>query len=53
MKISPLAGHPPPAEMLLDVRKTQPKDRQAWTSAKLTLRSEGTFDLSFDYSPKK
>jgi hypothetical protein len=41
------------ARTLLEVRKSQPKDRAAWTGAKLTIRAEGTFDLTFDYSGTK
>jgi hypothetical protein len=40
------------ARTLLDIRKSQPKDRAAWTAAKLILRSEGSYDLTFDYSKK-
>ena len=35
---------------LLDLRKSQPKDRRGWTGARLILRSEGSYDLTFDYS---
>lgn len=38
------------ARTLLEIRKSQPKDRGAWTSAKLILRSEGSYDLTFGYS---
>jgi hypothetical protein len=37
---------------LLEVRKSQPKDRRNWTGAKLILHSEGSYDLTFDYSKK-
>jgi hypothetical protein len=40
------------ARTLLEIRKSQPKDRAAWTSAKLILRSEGSYDLTFDYTKK-
>jgi hypothetical protein len=41
------------ARTLLDIRKSQPKDRAAWTGARLTLRVEGTYDLTFDYPAAK
>ena len=41
------------ARTLLQIRKSQPKDRAAWTGAKLTLRVEGTYDLTFDYAGAK
>jgi hypothetical protein len=40
------------ARTLLEIRKSQAKDRRAWTGAKLTLHSEGKYDLTFDYSKK-
>ncbi|HWA38524.1 MAG TPA: hypothetical protein VG873_11715 [Burkholderiales bacterium] len=40
------------ARTLLEIRKSQPKERRAWTGAKLTLHSEGKYDLTFDYTPK-
>lgn len=41
------------ARTLLEVRKSQSKDRRSWTSAKLILRSEGSYDLTFDYAKPK
>jgi hypothetical protein len=41
------------ARTLLDIRKSQPKDRAAWSGAKLVLRAEGTYDLTFDYPSAK
>jgi hypothetical protein len=41
------------ARTLLEVRNSQSKDRRAWTSAKLILRSEGSYDLTFDYAKPK
>ncbi len=41
------------ARTLLEVRKSQSNDRRAWTSAKLILRSEGSYDLTFDYAKPK
>ena len=38
------------ARTLLGIRKSQAKDRGAWTSAKLILRSEGSYDLTFEYA---
>ncbi len=40
------------ARTLLEVRKSQAKDRRAWSGARLVLRSEGSYDLTFDYSKK-
>lgn len=40
------------ARALLGVRKLQPADRRDWTGARLVIRNDGTYDLTFDY-PKK
>jgi len=37
------------ARTLLEVRKSQPADRRNWKSARLVIRDDGTYDLSFDY----
>lgn len=37
------------ARMLLGLRKHQDAQRRGWTSARLTLRSDGTYDLTFEY----
>jgi hypothetical protein len=37
------------ARTLLDLRKHQDAQRRAWTAARLTLRSDGTYDLTFEY----
>jgi hypothetical protein len=41
------------ARTLLDIRKSQPKERAAWTGAKLVIRSEGSYDLTFEYPDAK
>ena len=40
------------ARTLLEVRKLQPADRRNWTAARLTIRNDGTYDLTFDYAKK-
>ena len=37
------------ARALLEVRKTQPAERRNWIGARLVIRSDGTYDLTFDY----
>jgi hypothetical protein len=37
------------ARTLLEVRKSQPASRRNWTSARLVIRDDGTYDLSFEY----
>jgi hypothetical protein len=37
------------ARTLLEVRKSQPAARRNWTSARLVIRDDGTYDLSFEY----
>lgn len=37
------------ARTLLEVRKSQPASRRDWTSARLVIRDDGTYDLSFEY----
>lgn len=37
------------ARTLLEVRKSQPAGRRNWTGARLVIRDDGTYDLSFDY----
>jgi hypothetical protein len=38
-----------PPRALVALRKNQPPDRAAWTSARFTLYSDGKFDLKYDY----
>jgi len=38
-----------PARALVTLRKDQPAERAAWTSARFTLYSDGKFDLKYDY----
>jgi hypothetical protein len=38
------------ARALLDIRKSQSKERRNWTGARLVLRQEGSYDLTFDYA---
>jgi hypothetical protein len=37
------------ARTLLEIRKSQSPARRNWTSARLILRDDGTYDLSFEY----
>lgn len=37
------------ARALLEVRKTQPAERRNWIGVRLVIRSDGTYDLTFDY----
>ncbi len=37
------------ARSLLEVRKTQAADRRNWTSVRLVVRNDGTYDLTFEY----
>lgn len=37
------------ARTLLDLRKHQDAQRRAWIVARLTLRNDGTYDLTFEY----
>jgi hypothetical protein len=39
------------ARDLISVRKLQKADRRGWTSARLIIRNDGTYDLTFDYPP--
>lgn len=41
-----------PARALLETRKSQPRARRGWTSAKLVLQRDGKFALNYEY-PKK
>ncbi|HYD58544.1 MAG TPA: hypothetical protein VEB41_16685 [Burkholderiales bacterium] len=42
------------ARTLLDLRKHQDAQRRAWTAARLIIRNDGTYDLTFEYpAPKK
>ena len=38
-----------PAQMLIDLRANQPRDRQGWTSARLVVERDGTFRLNYDF----
>ncbi len=40
------------ARTLLEIRKSQPASRRNWKSARLVIRDDGTYDLSFDYPAK-
>jgi hypothetical protein len=37
------------ARSLLEVRKLQAADKRNWTTARLVIRDDETFDLTFDY----
>ena len=41
-----------PAKILLDARKMLAPERKGWTGARLTLHSDGKFELNYDF-PKK
>ena len=38
-----------PAKLLMDAREAQPAERRGWTGARLTISSDGRFDLNYDY----
>lgn len=38
-----------PAEMLIDLRARQPRERQGWTSARLVVERDGSFRLNYDF----
>lgn len=38
-----------PAELLMESRKDQAPERRGWTGARLTIRRDGRFDISYDY----
>jgi len=38
-----------PAQMLVDLRVRQPRDRQGWTSARLVIERDGAFRLNYDF----
>jgi hypothetical protein len=38
-----------PAQMLVDLRASQPRERQGWTSARLVIERDGSFRLNYDF----
>ena len=38
-----------PAQMLVDLRASQPRERQNWTSARLVVERDGSFRLNYDF----
>ncbi len=38
-----------PAQMLIDLRASQPRERQGWTSARLVVERDGSFRLNYDF----
>jgi hypothetical protein len=38
-----------PAQMLVDLRASQPGERQGWTSARLVVERDGSFRLNYDF----
>lgn len=38
-----------PAEMLIDLRASQPRERRGWTSARLVVERDGSFRLNYDF----
>jgi len=41
-----------PARLLLDVREQQSATQRNWNRARLVIRNDGTYDLTFDYPQK-
>lgn len=39
-----------PAQMLVDLRASQPRDRRGWTSARLVVERDGSFRLNYDFA---
>ncbi len=38
-----------PAQMLVDLRASQPRERQGWSSARLVVERDGSFRLNYDF----